>query len=195
MDGLSPEPFPPFRALKIPSGFPSLPPIPLHCGGVGQPWNLSPTARTLANPPHKSARSVRIAADLGGMQGWRSLRAAALRNASPALCGLDRSQAGPRAAWKSIHGRVEAAHGECCSQEGQTESGEIQIKRRGVCHWRAGAGGMELGQARKRSMVWEERREVAGWVRGLKAGRWLLDQTPASHLDSVGQALRGDNPC
>lgn len=126
MDGLSPEPFPSFRGLEIPSGFPSLPPIPLHCGGAGQPWNLSPTARTLANPPHKSARSVRIAADLGGMQGWRSLRAAALRNASPALCGLDRSQAGPRAAWKSIHGRVEAAHGECCSQEGQTESGEIR---------------------------------------------------------------------
>lgn len=72
-----------------------------------------------------------------------------------------------------------------CSQEGQTESGEIQIKPRGVCHWRAGAGGMELGQARKRSMVWEERREVAGWVRGqgLKAGRWLLDQTTAAHLD------------
>lgn len=38
--------------------------------------------------------------------------AAALSSVSPALCGLERSQAGPRAAWKSIHGRVEAAHGE-----------------------------------------------------------------------------------
>lgn len=126
----------------------SLPSLQPRCAveGLASPANLSPTACTLANPAHKS----RPRADLGGMQGWRSLR-----SASPALCGLERSQASPGAAGKaSTAGREELLMGTCCWQQGHTRH-EIHITPRGVGWPPAGrCWGHEAGLGQERFMVW-----------------------------------------